>query len=43
MDGCDSIGRSRNCGAMHCGSMQCCNRMSMQASVRVRRAVMINR
>ena len=43
MDGCDSIGRSRNCGAMHCGSMQCCNRMSMQASVRENLAMSLDR
>ncbi len=43
MDGCDSIGRSRNCGAMHCDFMQCRNRMIMQASVRVSLAVMIDR
>ena len=33
MDGCDSIGRSRNCGAMHCDSMQCRNRMIDHAGI----------
>jgi hypothetical protein len=35
MDGCDSIGRSRNCGAMHCDLLQCRNIMVMQSAIRI--------